>query len=147
MQFIVEILNFAKLFEYNLNIFWLQWKQYIKIFKSYGKLPFEMLTLFEDRLYIQNDVFCKLLKVCSILLFSRQVVSDSWRPHGLQLARLPCPSPSPRICPSSCSLNWLCHPTISSCVALFCFQSFPTSESFPNVPLSGINLNYWHLFW
>ena len=29
------------------------------------------------------------------LLFSHSVVSDSLRPHGLQHARLPCPSPSP----------------------------------------------------
>ena len=37
-------------------------------------------------------------------LFSRLVMSDSLRPHGLQHARPPCPSPSPRVCPSSCSL-------------------------------------------
>ena len=28
--------------------------------------------------------------------FSHSVVSDSLRPHGLQHARLPCPSPAPR---------------------------------------------------
>ena len=28
-------------------------------------------------------------------LFSRSVVSDSFRPHGLQHTRLPCPSPTP----------------------------------------------------
>ena len=33
-----------------------------------------------------------------LLLFSRSVVSDSLRPHGLQHARLPCPSPTPRGC-------------------------------------------------
>ena len=38
-------------------------------------------------------------------LFSCLVVSDSLRPHGLQHARPPCPSPSPRVCPSSCPLN------------------------------------------
>ena len=32
----------------------------------------------------------------------------------LQPTRLPCPSPSPGVCPSSCPLNWWCHPTISS---------------------------------
>ena len=44
-----------------------------------------------------------------------------------------CPSPSPRVCPSSCPLNQWCHPTISSSVALFsfCLQSFPASGSFP----------------
>ena len=35
------------------------------------------------------------------LLFSHQVVSDSSQPHGLQHARPPCPSLSPRVCPSS----------------------------------------------
>ena len=33
--------------------------------------------------------------------FSRSVVSDSLRPHGLQHARLPCPSPTPRACSNS----------------------------------------------
>ena len=32
------------------------------------------------------------------LLFSQTVVSNSLQPHGLQHARLPCPSPSPRVC-------------------------------------------------
>ena len=39
------------------------------------------------------------------LLFSRSVVCDSLRPHGLQHARLPCPSPSPRVCSNSCPLG------------------------------------------
>ena len=51
-------------------------------------------------------------------LFSHQVMSDSSQPHGLQHARLSCPSPSPRVCPSSCPLHWWGHPTISSFVAL-----------------------------
>ena len=32
----------------------------------------------------------------TLLLFSRSVMSDSLGPHGLQHAKLPCPSPSPR---------------------------------------------------
>ena len=39
-------------------------------------------------------------------LFSCQVMSDSLRPHGLQHARLPCPSPSPAVCRSSRPLKW-----------------------------------------
>ena len=60
--------------------------------------------------------------------FSCSVVSDSLRPHGLQHARPPCPSPSSGVCPSSCPLDRRCHPTISSSVALFsfCLQSFPS---------------------
>jgi len=53
--------------------------------------------------------------------------------HGLQHARLPCPSPSPGICSNSCPLRQWCHPTISSSVIPFssCLQSFPASGSFP----------------
>ena len=36
--------------------------------------------------------------------FSRSVVSDSLRPHELQHARPPCPSPTPRAYPYSCPL-------------------------------------------
>ena len=64
------------------------------------------------------------------LLFSHQVVSGTLQPHGLQHARLPCLSPPPEICPSSCPLNQWCHPTISSSVPFSCLQSFPASGSF-----------------
>ena len=53
------------------------------------------------------------------MVFSHQVVSYSLRPHGLQDARLPYPSPSPGVCQSSCPLNRRCHPTISPSVASF----------------------------
>ena len=53
--------------------------------------------------------------------------------HGLQHARSPCPSPSPGVCPSSCSLHWWSHPAISSSYApfSFCPKSFPASGAFP----------------
>ena len=67
-----------------------------------------------------------------LLLFNCSVLSDSLWSHGLQRARLPCPSPSPRVCSNSCPLSWWYYPTISSSVAhLSCPQSFPTSGSFP----------------
>ena len=54
------------------------------------------------------------------LLFSCSVVSDSLQPHGLQRARLPCPSPSPSrllkllslesVMPSNHLI--LCHPLL-----------------------------------
>ena len=67
------------------------------------------------------------------ILFSCQVLSYSMRPHRLQHARPPCPSPSPRVCRSSCPLNRWCHPTISSFVTPFSFflQCLPASGSFP----------------
>ena len=65
--------------------------------------------------------------------FSHSVMSNSLWPHGLQHARLPCPSPTPRACLNSCPLSQWCHPTISSSVVLFSssLQSFPASASFP----------------
>ena len=59
------------------------------------------------------------------------MVSNSLWPHGLQHARLPCPSLSRRVWSNSCPLSRWCHPTISSSVIPFCcLQSFPSSESF-----------------
>ena len=68
-----------------------------------------------------------------LLLFRRPVVFDSLRPHGLQYARPPCPSPSPRVCPSSCSLHLWCRSAVSSSDALFSFcpRPFPASGCFP----------------
>ena len=67
------------------------------------------------------------------LLFSHPVMSGSLQLHGLMHTRPPCPSPSPRICTSSCSVHWWCLPAISSFYALFSFcpWSIPESETFP----------------
>ena len=68
--------------------------------------------------------------------FSRWAVSDSLRPHGLQHARLPCPSPAPGPCSRSRPLSQRCRPTISSSVVPFpsCPQSFPASASWGKTP-------------
>ena len=64
--------------------------------------------------------------------FSHSVMSDTLWPHGLQHARPPCSSPTPRIYSNSCPLSWWCHPTISSSVISSShLQSFPASGSFP----------------
>ena len=62
-----------------------------------------------------------LRKEVGILACYSSVVSDSLQPHGLQHARLPCPSLSPGVCSNSC--QW-CHPTIHSKLkpeVSFCF--------------------------
>ena len=53
-------------------------------------------------------------------------------PHGLQHARLPCPSPTPGVYSNSYTLSWWCHSTFSSSVIPFSshLQSFPESGSF-----------------
>ena len=55
------------------------------------------------------------------------------RPHGLQHASPPCPSPTPWAHSDPCPPSRWCHPTISSTVITFssCPQSFPASRSFP----------------
>ena len=65
--------------------------------------------------------------------FNLSVMSDSLRPHWLQHARLPCPSPTPGAYSNSSPLSWWCHPTISSSVVPFSsnLQSFQASGSFP----------------
>ena len=69
----------------------------------------------------------------SSVQFSRSVVSKSLRPHELQHARPPCPSPTPGVHSDSCPSSQWCHPAISSSVIPFssCPQSLPASESFP----------------
>ena len=66
-------------------------------------------------------------------------MSDSLRPHELQHARPPCPSPIPGVYPNSRLLSWWCHPATSSSVVPFssCPQSLPASGSFPVSQLFG----------
>ena len=70
--------------------------------------------------------------VCINVQFSHSVMSDSLQPHGLQHARPPCSSPTPRVYSNSCPSSQWCHPTISSSVVPFSssLQSFPASGSF-----------------
>ena len=78
---------------------------------------------------IYVPLFRSLVSLCSVL-FSQSVVSDSLPPHGLQHARPPCPSPTPRVYSNSCPLSRWCHPTISSSVV-------PSSSCLPSFPASG----------
>ena len=84
--------------------------------------------------YVDQSIY---LRRFSSVQFSRSVVSDSLRPHELQHARPPCPSPTPGVHSDSCPSSWWCHPAISSYVVPFssCPQSLPASESFPTSQL------------
>ena len=68
----------------------------------------------------------------SSVQFSHSVMSNSLWPHGLQHARPPCPSLTPRAYSNSCPLSPWCHPTISSSVSPFSshLQSFQMSQFF-----------------
>ena len=67
------------------------------------------------------------------------------RPHGLQHARPPCPSPTPGAYSNSYPLSRWCHPTISSSVVPFSFslQSLPASGSFPVSEFFASVAKYW----
>ena len=69
----------------------------------------------------------------SSVQFSHSVMSDFSRPHELQFARPPCPSPTPGVHANSRPLSRWWHPAISSSVIPFssCPQSLPASEFFP----------------
>ena len=82
---------------------------------------------------VQGSHNLSLLDFHHLSQFNRSVMSDSFRPHGLQHARPTCPSPNPRVYSNSCPWSQWCHPTISSSVVPFSsrFQSFPALRSFP----------------
>ena len=79
------------------------------------------------------------------MLFSFSVMPNSLQPHGLQHARPPRPSLSPRACSNSCPLSRGCHPTISpSVIPISRMQSFPSIRVFSNESAVHIRwLKYW----
>ena len=107
------------------------------------KLEYDVNTCFTSHNYYVADfaVIVNTLKlyfhsnlwVYISVQFSQLVMSDSLQPDGLQHARLPCPSPTPRACSNLCPWSWWCHPTIWSSVIPFSsfLQSFPASGAFP----------------
>ena len=73
-------------------------------------------------------------------------MSDSLRPHGLQHAWLPCPSPTPKASLNSCPSSQRWHPTISPCCPLLLLPSiFPSIMVFANESVLCIRWpKYWH---
>ena len=77
-------------------------------------------------------------------------VSDSLRPHGLQHARLSCPSPAPGVYSNSCPSSWWWtihhhHPTISTCHPLLLLPSiFPSIRVFSSELVLCIT---WPKYW
>ena len=72
-------------------------------------------------------------------------MSDCLRPHGLQNARLPCPSLSPRICSNSHPLSRWSHPTLILYHPLLLLPSiFPSVRVFSSESTLGIR---WPKYW
>ena len=71
-------------------------------------------------------------------------MSDSLWPHGLQHARPPCPSPTPRVHSDSRPSSQWCHPDISSSVIPF--SSCPNPSQHQSFPMSQLCMT-WPKYW
>ena len=110
-------------------------------------------SIFENVLHacVKNAYYHVLTQFSSVQ-FSCSVVSNFLQPHESQHARLPCPSPTPRVHSDSRPSSQWCHSAISSSVVPFssCLQSLPASESFPmnlSVNISYIPSNFDLVLW
>ena len=72
------------------------------------------------------------------------VMSNSLQPHGLQHARLHCPSPTPGAYSNSSPSSRWCHPTSSSSFVLLLFSIFPNIRVFSNESVLCIR---WSKYW
>ena len=114
-----------------------EWKSRVAIW-LYSKIKMLNKNIIEELaehyclFNVQNKIYEKKNRFSSVQ-FSHSFVFDSLRPHELQSARPPCPSPTPGVHSDWGPLSRWCHPAISSSVVPFssCPQSLPASEYFP----------------
>ena len=76
--------------------------------------------------------------------FSHSVVSNSLRPHGLQHARPPCPSPTPGVHPNSCPFGDAIRPSHPLSSLLLLPSIFPSIRVFSN---ESVLLIRWPKYW
>ena len=100
--------------------------------KDRNNITIKFLTCTGNFWWVVVDT--NILWYLSSVQFSRSVVSDSLRPHELQHARPPCPSPTPRVYSNSCPSSRWCHPAISSSVVPF--------SSCPQSPCNSTHRSY-----
>ena len=82
----------------------------------------------------------------TLVRISHLVVSDSLRPHGLQHARIPCPSPTPGACSNSMSIELVMpsYHLILCCPLLFLPSVFLSIRVFSNESVFRIEgPKYW----
>ena len=90
-----------------------------------------------------NKEYTLLLQFSSVQSLS---LSDSLRPHGLQHARPPCPSPAPGVYSNSCSIESVMpsNHLILCCPLLLLPLIFPSIRVFSNE--SGLHIR-WPKYW
>ena len=80
-----------------------------------------------------------------LLLFSHSLMSYSLQPHGLQHARLPCPSPTPGVCSDSSPFSSVMPSShLILCLPLLLPSIFPSISVFPNESALCIK---WPKYW
>ena len=108
-----------------------------------AKLEFAVHWQLFTYIYTAFTMYLHFIQSGSVQL-SCSVVSNSLQPHGLQYARLPCTSSTPRAY-SKCPSSWWCHPIISSCHPLLLLPSiFPSIRVFSNESVLHIR---WPKYW
>ena len=93
---------------------------------------------------ILNSYVKRLIWEANSVQFSHSVVSNSLRPHELQHARLPCPSPTPGPCPNSWPWSQWCHPISNPCHPLLLPSIFPSIRVFSSESVLRIR---WPKYW
>ena len=95
--------------------------------------PHESTTT-KKTLELKSDYIKMAGYMVQLVQFNCSVMSSCLWCHGLQHARLPCPSPAPGTCSNSCPLSQWCHPAISfSVIPLLLPPSiFPSIRVFSN---------------
>ena len=77
--------------------------------------------------------------------FSHSVMSDSLQLHGLQHARFPCPSSTPKACSNSCPMSVMpSSHFILRCPLLLLSSVFPSIRVFSNESVLHIR---WQKYW
>ena len=102
----------------------------------------QLWNIYEEDVQGVGKERSEILQLWVLLLLNWSVMSGSLWPQGLQHARSPCPSLSPRVSSNSCPLSWWCHPTIASSVSLLLL----VPSAFPSIRIFSKELalhNWW----
>ena len=131
--------EYSGLTSFRTGLISLQSKGFSRVFSSTTTWKHQFFGA-QPSLWSNSHIHTWLLEKPSVQL-SHSVMSDSLQPRGQHHTRLPCPSPSPRVCSDSCPLSQWCHPTILSCRPLLLLPSI-----FPSIRVSSNELAF-HIRW
>ena len=112
-----------------------KWRFFVTGTISISKMKIQVKPEFTNPHY-RGEMYYLSFSVSSAQ-FSCTMVSNSLQLYGLQRARPPCPSPTPKACSNSCPSSRWCHPTISPSVVPFS-SCLPSIRVFSNESLLHI---------